>query len=104
MALDALESKKGSRMVTIDMRSRMAITDYFVIATGHSTTQVKALTDAVEETLEDEGIRPVRKEGINGGRWALLDYGGVVVHIFHSEARDYYDLEQHWQDLPRVNL
>ncbi|MBO8126167.1 MAG: ribosome silencing factor [Firmicutes bacterium] len=104
IAVAALESKKGSDIVNIDMRGRMAITDYFVIATGHSTTQVKALSTAVEDALEEIGIRPARKEGFSGGRWILLDYGGVVIHIFHQEARDYYDLEHYWQDLPRVNF
>lgn len=100
----ALEEKKGSHLVSIDMRSKLAITDYFVIVSGHSTTQVKALSEAVEDRLEEIGVRPLRKEGFGGGRWVLLDYGGVVVHVFHADARDYYDLEQHWQDLPRVNF
>jgi len=100
----ALEEKKGSQIVGIDMRSKLVITDYFIIVSGHSTIQVKALSEAVEERLEELGVRPLHKEGFGGGRWVLLDYGGVVVHVFHVDARDYNDLEQHWQDLPRVNF
>lgn len=102
--ITALDSKKGSQIVTIDMRTRLALTDYFVIATGHSTTQVKALSTAVEEALVKLGVRPLRVEGFSGGSWILLDYGGVIVHIFHTDTRAYYDLEHYWQDLPRVNF
>ena len=94
----ALDSKKGLhiRIVRIDAISSLA--DYFVFATGTSTTHVRSLTDAVEEAMEKLSIPPYGKEGYGSGAWSLLDYASVVVHIFTPEARDYYDLDRLWGD------
>ncbi|HHW14646.1 MAG TPA: ribosome silencing factor, partial [Firmicutes bacterium] len=64
----------------------------------------RAIAQAIEERLEREGVRPSRKDGLSAGRWVLLDYGGVVVHVFHEEERDYYNLERYWQAAERLNL
>ncbi|HXF36380.1 MAG TPA: ribosome silencing factor, partial [Actinomycetota bacterium] len=78
------------------------ITDYFVIATGTSERQVKTIVEEVERALRARGEKPVRREGEVDGRWVLLDYVDVVVHVFGEEERDYYDLERLWRDAPRV--
>lgn len=104
LACAAADDKKGIDVIALDMRELLAIVDYFVIASGTSTVHTRAIADAVEERLAAEGVRPLRREGASGGRWVLLDYGGVVVHVFHEEDRDYYNLERFWQAAPRVSL
>ena len=74
------------------------VTDYFVIATGTSTTHVGALADEADFALGRQGVNPLRTEGHDGKRWILLDYGSVIVHVFTKEAHDYYDLEHLWAD------
>ena len=79
-------------------RVRWTVTEYFVIATGMSTTHVGALADEAEFQLDREGVKVLRTEGHDGKRWVLLDYGSVIVHVFTQEAHDYYDLEHLWAD------
>lgn len=93
-----LSSKKAEDILIIDVTEKTTLCDYFVIASGHSTTQVKALCDHVEEKLSEEGIEPRRTEGVREGRWGVLDYGDVIVHIFNDESRLFYHLERLWQD------
>jgi len=78
------------------------IADYFVICSGQSSIQVKAIVDHIEETLKKDSIRPLRVEGIRFAHWALMDYGDVIVHVFESGTRDYYGLEKLWLDAPRL--
>ena len=93
----ALSEKKAQDIVILDVRDQTIVCSYFVIASGGSTTQVRALGDAVEEKLEKEAsLSPVRKEGLREGRWGVLDYGDVIVHIFNEESRLYYYLERLW--------
>lgn len=93
----ALSDKKAQDIVILDVRDQTIVCSYFVIASGRSTTQVRALGDAVEEKLEkDFGIFPVRKEGLREGRWGVIDYGDVIVHVFNEESRLYYYLERLW--------
>ena len=92
----ALSEKKAQDIVILDVHEQTVVCSYFVIASGRSTTQVRALGDAVEEKLEKEGVSPARKEGLREGRWGVLDYGDVVVHIFNEESRLYYYLERLW--------
>ena len=91
-----VSDKKGSDIVTVNVGDERVVSSYFVIASGRSTTQVRALGDAVEEKLEKEDLVPLRKEGLREGRWGVLDYGDVVVHIFNEESRLYYYLERLW--------
>lgn len=104
LAVEAAESKKALDVVTLDMHQITLFTDYFVIGSGTSTVHVKAIAEAVEEKLSGAGVRLLHREGVNGGRWVLLDYGDVVVHIFHQDEREYYDLERFWRGAPRVNF
>lgn len=93
MAVKALDSKKALDIKVIKIQDISAIADYFVIATGTSSTHVKALADEVEA-----GISVSHVEGYRSNSWILLDYVDVVVHVFSDEAREYYDLERLWQD------
>lgn len=79
------------------------VTDLFLIATGTSNRHVKTLVDEVEEKLRGNGRKPLRREGVEYGRWVLLDYGDLVIHLFDEETRAYYDLERLWADAPRVS-
>jgi ribosome-associated protein len=91
-----LDDKKAADIVTLDVAKQTSIADYFVIASGRSATQVRALAAHVDETLGKEGIPPLRKEGIRDGKWVAIDYGTVIVHIFLEETRKYYQLEALW--------
>ena len=93
----ALSEKKAQDIVILDVQEQTVVCSYFVIASGRSTTQVHALGEAVEEKLEKiADLSPVRKEGLREGRWGVLDYGDVIVHIFNEESRLYYYLERLW--------
>ena len=92
-----LSAKKALDSVKIDVGEQTVVCSYFVIASGRSTTQVRALGDAVEEKLKKEyGVSPLRSEGFREGRWGVLDYGDVVVHVFNEESRLFYYLERLW--------
>lgn len=77
-------------------------TDYFVICSGTTNAQVRAITTGIRESMSEAGLQPVRREGDHTSRWVLLDYGGVVVHVFHHVEREFYDLERLWEQAPRV--
>ncbi len=93
-----IDDKKGSNIRIIDLDGVSIIADYFVIASGDSERQVKAIADNVEDEAAKEGFEPKNVEGKHNGRWILLDYGDVVVHLFHEEDRQFYDLERLWKD------
>lgn len=94
----ALDNKKAQDIQVIKIDDLSPIADYFVIATGSSTTQVKALADEVDYQMSQAKIEPKRVEGYQSATWILLDYGDVVVHVFFSQARDFYSLERLWSD------
>ena len=98
LAAKALDSKKGHEIKIIKIRDISSIADYFVIATGTSNTQVKALADEVEFRLDQAGLSVSAVEGQRNDTWILLDYIDVVVHVFSDEARKYYSLERLWED------
>lgn len=101
-AARAAASKLAADIVILDVRNLIVITDYFVIATGGTERQVRTIVEAVEKALKDSGERPVRREGQSEGRWVLLDYVDIVVHVFAQEERNYYDLERLWRDAPTL--
>jgi ribosome-associated protein len=102
VAAQAASDKLASDIVLIDVSERLAITDIFVLATGSNERQVEAIVDAVEEKMLVAGHKPIRREGQRDGRWVLLDYGDVVVHVQHQEERLFYALERLWKDCPFI--
>ena len=100
----AAADKLATDIVLIDVSDRLAITDVFVIATGNNERQVEAIVDEVEEKLRLAGAKPLRREGKRDGRWVLLDYAEIVVHVQHAEERVFYALERLWKDCPLVDF
>ena len=100
--VDALTDLKGRDVVVLDLRGMTDATDWFVVASGTSDTHVRGLADAVTKALQPLGARPHHAEGLTQGRWVLLDFVDVVVHLFHPEARAFYRLEQLWGDAPML--
>lgn len=103
-AARAASDKLADDITAIDVSDRLAISDVFVLASAPNDRQVKAIVDAVEDRLLPHGAKPVRREGERQGRWVLLDFGEVVVHVQHAEERDYYGLERLWRDCPVIDL
>lgn len=93
-----LYNKKAQDIISIDIADKSIIADYFIICSGRSTPQVKALCDEVEEKSVEMGLNLRRREGYNEGRWIVLDYGDILLHIFHPEERKYYNVERLWID------
>ena len=102
IAGQAASDKLATDIVLIDVSDRLAITDVFVIVTGSNERQVEAIVDEGEEQLRLAGAKPIRREGQRDGRWVLLDYGDIVVHVQHSEERIFYSLERLWKDCPFI--
>ena len=95
----ALADKRGRDIVTLYVRERTALCDYFVIASASNAPQIRAMGERVEELISKEyGIDPTRTEGVRDGRWAVIDYGDVIVHIFNDDTRLFYHLERLWAD------
>ena len=103
-AASAAADKLGTDLAILDVSDQLVITDCFVLAAAPNDRQVKAIVDAVEERLLQLGAKPVRREGERDGRWVLLDYVDIVVHVQHSEERTYYSLERLWKDCPALPL
>lgn len=93
-----LDKKKAQDVRVLKVESLTVLTDYFVIASGTSTTQVAALADEVDFELSQRGVKPYHTEGVDSKNWVLLDYSGVIVHVFVPNTRTYYDLEHLWAD------
>jgi ribosome-associated protein len=103
-AAEAALKKKALDLIILDLSGLTVIADYFVICSGESTTQVKAIAEFVEHEFIQKGIRPAGKEGLNFGHWVLLDYGDVIIHIFEKETREYYNLEKLWMDAKPIEF
>ncbi len=101
-AAQAAADKLATDVVLLDVSERLVITDVFVIASAPNERQVESIVDAVEERLRREGVKPVRREGEREGRWVLLDFVDVVVHVQHAEERAFYGLERLWKDCPAI--
>jgi ribosome-associated protein len=103
--VEAAQNKKAAGIVVIDMSEMGAFTEYFVICTGFSSPQVQAICTEVEEQLWKHKQRsPEHREGHRSADWALLDFGGFIVHVFSEEARRYYDLERLWRTAPKLEI
>lgn len=101
-ALDAIENRKGDKLVVLDLRGLTDATDYFVIASGTSDAHVRGIADGVMRAMDDAGYPADHVEGLASGRWVLLDFVDFVVHLFHPETRAFYQLERLWQDAPAL--
>jgi len=103
-AARAASDKLAQHIMAFDVSEQLAITDAFVLASASNDRQVKAIVDEIEDKLRDIGEKPIRREGERDGRWVLIDYGDVVVHVQHEEERQFYALERLWRDCPLIDL
>jgi len=104
ICLKAAADKKAIDPIVLEMKGVASFTDYFLICSGKSDRQVLAIAEEIERVLEGDGIRPLGQEGRSEGKWVLMDYADVVVHIFLEPLRAFYDLEGLWMDAPRIDL
>ncbi|KAA1430435.1 ribosome silencing factor [Mycolicibacter arupensis] len=104
LAAGAASNKLADDVVVIDVSAQLVITDCFVIASASNERQVNAIVDEVEDKMRLAGYKPARREGTREGRWTLLDYVDIVVHIQHQDERDFYALERLWKDCPLVPI
>ena len=102
--VEVLYKKKGKAIELINVEEQTSLTEYYVIATGNSRTQVGALCDEVDVKLTEYGIPPIKVEGRGNGTWEVVDFGCVVVHIFSRESRDFYKLENLWADAEKIDV
>ena len=103
LAVKVLEDKKAKDVQVLDVAGMSSLADYFVIASGSSFTQVRALTSEIDEKFSEQGHQPKRIERDTSSNWILLDYGDIIIHVFHHEAREFYNLEKIWGDAPRYD-
>ena len=103
-AAHAASDKLATNLVAFDVSEQLAITDAFLLVSASNERQVKAIVDEVEDKLREIGAKPIRREGERDGRWVLIDYGDVVVHVQHEEERQFYALERLWRDCPVIEL
>ena len=103
-AARAASDKQATDLLAFDVSEQLAITDAFLLASASNDRQVKAIVDEVEDKLREIGAKPIRREGQREGRWVLLDYGEIVVHVQHDEERAFYALERLWSDCPVIPL
>ena len=104
VAARAASDRKAQEIIALDVSEQLVLTDVFLIASGTNERQVSAIVDAVEEAMFVAGAKPIRREGKAQARWVLLDFGDLVVHVFHEEERIYYGLERLWKDCPVVPI
>ena len=104
VAAAAADSKQGEDLVALDVSGPLPLTDIFLLATGRNERNVVAIAGEIEDKLLEFGVKTVRREGRAEGRWILLDFGDLVVHVFHEEERGYYQLERLWKDCPVVSI
>ncbi|NTV39144.1 MAG: ribosome silencing factor [Demequinaceae bacterium] len=100
----AAYDKKAEDLVALDVSGLTPIADVFLIATASNERQVTAIAEGIEQALLAKGVKSVRREGVREGRWALVDFNDVIVHVMHQEDRAYYSLERLWKDCPVVDL
>jgi ribosome-associated protein len=104
IAANAADSKQAEDLVALDVSGPLPLTDIFLLATGRNERNVVAIAGEVEDKLIEAGYKPLRREGRAEGRWILLDFGDLVVHVFHEEDRMYYSLERLWKDCPVIAI
>ena len=104
VAARAAADKLAQNLIAFDVSDQLAITDAFLLASAPNDRQVRAIVDEIEDKLREAGAKRIRREGEREGRWVLLDYGVIVVHVQHEEERQFYALERLWRDCPVIEL
>lgn len=104
IAVRAAEDKGAMAPVALRVAELFPLADVFLVISGSVERNVQAISDGVEDALNEAGMRTIRREGREGGRWVLLDFGDLIVHVFHQEERDFYQLERLWKDCPVIEL
>ncbi|QZY53311.1 ribosome silencing factor [Leucobacter tenebrionis] len=104
IAVRAADEKGATAPVALEVTEQFGLADVFLIVTGSVERNVQAISDAIEDALNAAGVRTVRREGRESGRWVLLDFGDLIAHVFHQEERDFYQLERLWQDCPVIEV
>jgi ribosome-associated protein len=104
VAAQAASDKLAENIVAFDVSDQLVITDAFLLCSAANDRQVKSIVDEIEDRLRKVGAKPVRREGERDGRWVLIDYGEIVVHVQHEEERAFYSLERLWRDCPLIGL
>ena len=104
IAAEAAADKLAVDIIAYDVSDQLVITDAFVLCSGRNDRQVRSIVDEIEDRMRRAGAKPVRREGEREGRWVLLDYGDLIVHVQQAEEREYYALERLWKDCPRIAL
>jgi ribosome-associated protein len=104
IAATAADSKAGEDLVALDVSNPLPLADVFLLVTGRSERNVVAIAGEIEDKLIEAGYKPLRREGRAEGRWILIDFGDLVVHVFHEEERVYYGLERLWKDCPVIPI
>ncbi|CAN5360281.1 ribosome silencing factor [soil metagenome] len=100
----AADAKQGAELVALDVSGPLPLTDVFLLVTGRNERNVVSIAGEIEDKLIESGAKPLRREGRAEGRWILLDFGDLVVHVFHEEDRMYYSLERLWKDCPVIPI
>lgn len=104
IAARAADDKQAEDLVALDVSGPLPLTDIFLLASGRNERNVVAIAGEVEDRLIEHGVKPLRREGRSEGRWVLLDFGDIIVHVFHEDDRQYYQLERLWRDCPVIQL
>ncbi len=104
LAAAAALDKKAEDLTVLDVDELSGYADYFLLASGRSTRQTTAIAERIERVLKKAGVKPLGVDGLKEGRWALLDFGDLVVHVFHSPVREFYDLDSLWADAPKLEF
>ncbi|MEB4616077.1 ribosome silencing factor [Leucobacter sp. M11] len=103
VAVFAADEKGATDLVALDVKEQFALSDIFLMASGNSERNVQAISDNIEDRMLQSGVKTIRREGRQSGRWVLLDFGDLIVHVFHHEERGFYDLERLWKDCPALD-
>ncbi len=104
IAVRAADAKGATAPVALEVGELFGFADAFLIVSGSVERNVQAISDEIERDLNEAGVRTIRREGREGGRWVLLDFGDIMVHVFHQEERDFYQLERLWHDCPVIDV
>ena len=104
IAATAADAKQAEDLVALDVSGPLPLTDIFLIATGRNERNVISIASEIEDKMIEAGVKTIRREGRAEGRWVLLDFGDLVVHVFHEEDRMYYSLERLWKDCPAIPI